>query len=85
MARASKKLESLSFEQILERLEGVVEKLEKGDAPLAEALATFEEGVGLSRLGSQHLDEAERRIEILLQDAEGVRTRSMDKESAFDE
>lgn len=86
MAKASKKLESLSFEEILSRLEGVVEKLEVGDAPLSEALSTFEAGVALSRLGTQRLDEAERRIELLLQDADGTRTRPMmDKEPAFDE
>ena len=85
MAKASKKLESLSFEEILEQLEDVVTKLEAGDAPLAEALATFEAGVGLSRLGGKRLDEAERRIELLLQDAGGVRTRPIDKEPAFDE
>ena len=87
MAKASKKLESLSFEEILTRLEDVVQKLEVGDAPLSEALATFETGVSLSRLGTQRLDEAERRIEMLLDDADdGTRTRPlMDKEPAFDE
>jgi exodeoxyribonuclease VII small subunit len=59
-------LEGLSFEQLLERLEGVVDALEQGDAPLEEALSTFERGVLLSRLGAQRLDEAEQRVELLL-------------------
>ncbi len=60
--------ESLSFEQILERLQAVVETLEQGDAPLEQALSAFERGVSLARLGSRRLDEAERRVELLLSD-----------------
>ena len=63
-------LASLSFEEILDRLEGVVSRLEQGDAPLEEALSTFEQGVALSRQGNQRLDSAERRIEQLLQSGE---------------
>jgi exodeoxyribonuclease VII small subunit len=68
-------LEGLSFEQLLERLEGVVDALEQGDAPLEEALSTFERGVLLSRLGAQRLDEAEQRVELLLRNG---RTRPLD-------
>lgn len=55
-----------AFEDILARLNTVVEQLESGDRPLEESLALFEEGVRLSRLGSARLDEAERRVERLL-------------------
>ncbi|MGF1465031.1 MAG: exodeoxyribonuclease VII small subunit [Sandaracinaceae bacterium] len=58
--------EAGTFEELLGRLEGVVERLEGGDLPLEEALAAFEEGVRLSRAGAQRLDEAERRVEELL-------------------
>lgn len=86
MPRAAKKLESLSFEEILSQLETIVEKLEVGDAPLADALSTFEKGVGLARMGATRLDEAERRIEVLLADGDADKTRPvMDKEPAFDE
>jgi len=77
--------ESLSFEQILERLQAVVETLEQGDAPLEHALSAFERGVSLARLGSRRLDEAERRVELLLSDEDGVRTRPIDKELIDDE
>lgn len=77
--------EKLAFEQLLEKLEGVVQSLEQGDTPLEEALSTFERGVALARLGARRLDEAERRIETLLADEDGVRTRSMDKELTEDE
>jgi exodeoxyribonuclease VII small subunit len=77
---------ALSFEQILERLEGVVETLEQGDTPLEQALGAFERGVSLARLGSRRLDEAERRVELLLSAAEdGVLTRPLDKEQTEDE
>jgi exodeoxyribonuclease VII small subunit len=57
---------SPAFEEILTRLNTVVEKLEAGDMTLEDSLALFEEGVRLSRLGSVRLDEAERRVERLL-------------------
>lgn len=69
--------DELSFEQILEQLESVVESLEQGDAPLEQALATFERGVALSRLGARRLDEAERRIEVLMSDEGALRTRPL--------
>jgi len=67
--------ESLSFEQIVEKLSAVVAQLEDGSLPLEQALATFERGVALSRLGSKRLDEAERRIEVLIHEAQGLETR----------
>jgi len=56
------------FEKILDKLEGVVRDLESNELPLDEALARFEEGVKLSRDGSKRLEEAERRIEEILED-----------------
>ena len=71
-----------SFEQVLEELAGVVERLEAGDLPLEESLAVFELGVRLSRLGSRRLDEAEERIELLLTGAgEAPATEPLDQES----
>lgn len=55
-----------AFEEILARLNVVVEKLESGDLTLEDSLALFEEGVRLSRLGATRLDDAERRVERLL-------------------
>jgi exodeoxyribonuclease VII small subunit len=60
------------FEEALNKLEKIVSKLEKGDIPLEESLKLFEEGIRLSRLCSQKLDEAEKRVEVLLKDKEGV-------------
>ena len=58
--------DALSFEQIIDKLEGVVTELERGELPLEQALAAFERGVTLSRKGASLLDDAERRIEVLL-------------------
>jgi exodeoxyribonuclease VII small subunit len=77
--------EDLPFEEILTRLEGVVASLEAGDVPLEQALAAFERGVSLSRLGARRLDEAERRVEVLLRDADGARTRPLETEDDSDE
>lgn len=60
-----------SFEQALGRLEDIVRRLESGDLGLDESLALFEEGIRLSRFCSRQLDEAERKIEVLLKDAGG--------------
>jgi exodeoxyribonuclease VII small subunit len=77
--------EALSFEQILAQLAEVVERLEDGEIPLEQALATFEQGIALSRLGAKRLDEAERRIEVLLRDEAGLSLRPMTTERVDDE
>lgn len=59
------------FEEALGRLEEIAKILEKGDLPLEESLKVFEEGVGLSKVCLKMLDEAEKKVEILLRNAEG--------------
>ena len=59
------------FEDALARLETIVGQLEKGDLPLEESLKIFEEGVRLSKGCLKMLEEAERKVEILLQDKDG--------------
>ncbi len=60
-----------TFEASLQKLENIVGKLEEGDLPLEESLKLFEDGVKLSRECQGKLDQAERRIEVLLKDNEG--------------
>ena len=57
------------FEQALADLEATVEKLERGDLPLEDALKQFERGVGLARSCQAALKQAEQKVEILLQKA----------------
>ena len=59
------------FEEALSGLERIVRQLEDGELPLDEALKLFEEGVRLSRFCGIKLDEAEKRIEILMKGADG--------------
>jgi exodeoxyribonuclease VII small subunit len=60
-----------TFETSLRELERIVEKLEEGDLPLEDSLKLFEDGVRLSRECQERLNQAERRIEVLLQDEDG--------------
>ena len=54
------------FEECLQRLEQILEELEKGDIPLERSLQLFEEGMKLSTSCRKDLEEAEGRVEILL-------------------
>ena len=54
------------FEECLQRLENIVQQLERGDLPLEQALKLFEEGVELSASCRKELEEAEGKVEILL-------------------
>ncbi len=70
--RAPKKSEeqSLDFEQALGDLEGLVERMERGDLSLEQSLAEFEQGINLTRRCQQALAEAEQKVQILLGDGE---------------
>lgn len=60
-----------SFENSLGELEKIVRQLEDGDLSLEESLELFETGVKLSRECRERLTQAERRIEVLSEDADG--------------
>ena len=64
-------LKAPSFEEALQQLEQIVQKLEKGELPLEESLKLYEEGIRLSRLCHGKLEEAEGKIEMLMKDARG--------------
>jgi len=59
-----------SFEERLERLEALGEKIRKTDIPLDEALKAFEEGIRLARGLEGELEKIENRIEILMNSAD---------------
>ena len=63
--------DDIKFEDALSELESIVEQLEHGELSLEESLAAFEEGIRLSRICSKRLDEAERKIEILIKGKNG--------------
>jgi exodeoxyribonuclease VII small subunit len=60
------KKQKKTFEDALSSLESIVSKLEDGDLPLEESLKLFEEGIKLSRFCNQKLNEAQKRVEVLL-------------------
>jgi exodeoxyribonuclease VII small subunit len=63
-SRSNPKL--VKFEDCLERLEKIVQELEKGEVPLEKSLTLFEEGMDLSATCRKQLEEAEGKVEILL-------------------
>jgi exodeoxyribonuclease VII small subunit len=67
-----------TFEASLAELEEIVTKLEDGDLPLEASLELFEKGISLSRECRERLTNAERRIEVLLKDANGLRAEPLD-------
>ena len=71
MADADVQPVSERYEDIVSRLAKVVERLEGGGLSLEESIAAFEEGIRLARAGAARLEEAERKVEVLL---EGDRT-----------
>ena len=60
-----------NFETSLEELERIVRELEQGELTLEKSLELFEQGVKLSRECQERLNQAERRIEILMRDNQG--------------
>jgi len=66
---AEEKPQSAGFEDSMKRLEAIVEELEGGELSLEQSIARYEEGVGLSRTLTRTLDEAEKRIERLVERA----------------
>ena len=60
--------EEARYEEIVQRLTKVVERLEGGGLSLEESIAAFEEGIQLARAGAQKLELAERKVEQLLED-----------------
>lgn len=60
-----------TFEKALSELEGIVEKMEKGDMTLDESIEMFRQGIELSGYCSKRLDEVEKKITLLLKDEKG--------------
>jgi exodeoxyribonuclease VII small subunit len=76
-------ISELGFDQVVERLQAVVGKLEQGNLGLEEALKAYEEGVTLARRGHEVLDSAEKRVELLVRRGrDGEVTEPLDPEAA---
>ncbi len=66
--------EEKTFEESLNELENIATKLESGNLNLDEAIKEFEKGIKLSKECSEKLDEAEKKINILVQSENGELT-----------
>ena len=62
---------NLTFEEALEKLESIVEKLESGEITLDDSIAAFEEGQKLVEFCLKQLQAAEQKVKKLSKDADG--------------
>ncbi len=62
--------EQKGFEELMDDLKGIVESLEDKDLPLEKAISLFEEGMKISQMCSELLNQAEKRVKLLLRDRE---------------
>lgn len=69
----TEKTKSYPFEASLKRLEDLVEKMESGEQTLEESLKTFEEGIKLTRECQKALKDAEQKVSLLVEKADGAK------------
>lgn len=72
--------ENISFESAMEELELIAKSLEKGDLNLDESVKQFEKGIKLSKKCNEILENAEKKISILIQDGEELKEKSFTSE-----
>lgn len=65
--------EELNFEEAMKRLEEIATELEKNDIDLDSSVAKFEEGMKLSKQCNKMLEDAEKRISILIKDGDNFK------------
>lgn len=70
----------LPFEEAMKQLEIVAAELEKGDLNLDESVSKFEEGMKLSKQCSELLENAEKRITVLLKDGDTIKEENFAQE-----
>lgn len=70
--QVEQELQALSFEQAMDKLETIVSRLESGDVALEQAIELYQEGMKLSQLCDQKLKQVERKIEMLVEEEQGL-------------
>lgn len=73
-------MKELAFEEAIKQLENIAEELEKGDLNLDESVSKFEEGMKISKQCSELLEDAEKRITILLKDGDSIKEEKFEQE-----
>lgn len=71
MAANPKNITDLSFEDALKELEGIVRRLETGEASLEQAISDYERGMQLKSLCQQKLESAKLKVDKIVKQAEG--------------
>ena len=61
----------LNFEETMQELESIVKELEEGSLNLDDSIKKFEKGMELSNKASKYLEDAEKKITVLIKDKEG--------------
>ena len=62
----------MKFEEALKKLEEMVEAIENGELTLDESLSKYEEGIRLSKLCAKKLEDAKKKVEILIKSEDGT-------------
>ena len=73
-----KDLEKMDFEQLVKQLEEITEKLEKDNLNLDESIELFEEGMKISKKCNEKLENAEKKISILLKEGNEIKEEDFD-------
>ena len=74
------RMEEKSFEENMEQLEKIVTELEKGDVNLDESVKKFEQGMKISKKCNDILENAEKKITILLKQENGIKEENFETE-----
>ena len=78
--QADKPIKDLSFEDALKELEGIVQRLERGDAPLEESITIYQRGAALKAHCDAKLKDAQMKVEKIVLDGSGkVSTENFDE------
>lgn len=77
-----KKKQDQDFEQSLTDLEQLVEQMESGELSLEKALKTFEQGIQLTRSCQTMLNEAEQKVQLLINNNGSIETQPFDAKNA---
>jgi exodeoxyribonuclease VII small subunit len=75
----------VKFEEALKKLENIVEDLEKGNLSLDESLKKYEEGMKLAKICTRKLEEAEKKVEVLVKSEGGKKEKRPFDVSRFEE
>ena len=73
-------MEENNFEKSMENLENIVTELEKGELNLDESISKFEEGIKISKQCNKILEDAEKKITILLKQENGIKEENFETE-----